>query len=88
VRRDLGQPPLDRGVDVLVRVRKLKGAGVELALDPPQAALDRPERGGLEDPGRGQAARVGDAARDVEGIELVVDRERRGESLELGKQLS
>ena len=39
-RRDLGQAPLDSGVDVLVRVRELERALVELALDLAQATLD------------------------------------------------
>lgn len=77
MRRYLGEPPLDRGVDVLVRVGDLERAGVELALDAPQAALDRSELGGLQDSGRGQATRVRNAARDVEGVELEVDLERR-----------
>lgn len=40
-RRELGKPALNRGVDVLVGLFEIEVTGVELALDPPKAALDR-----------------------------------------------
>jgi hypothetical protein len=40
-RGDLGQAPLDRGVNVLVGLAELELSVVELALDPAEAALDR-----------------------------------------------
>jgi len=40
-RRQLGEPALDRGVDVFVGLFEIELAGVELALDPPEASLDR-----------------------------------------------
>jgi hypothetical protein len=64
-------------VDVFVGVFEIELARVELALDAPEAALDR----GQLRPGKkarcGQPASVGDAAGNVERIELEVDLERR-----------
>jgi hypothetical protein len=40
-RGELGQPALDRGVNVFVGLLEIELTGVELALDPPEAALDR-----------------------------------------------
>jgi hypothetical protein len=40
-RGDLGQSPLDRGVNVLVGLAELELPVVELALDPAEATLDR-----------------------------------------------
>jgi hypothetical protein len=40
-RRQLGEPALDRGVDVLVGLFEIELTGVELAFDPPEPALDR-----------------------------------------------
>src|SRR5579859_5857989 len=87
-RRDLGQPALDHGVNVLIGVDEIEIARVELALDAPQSTLDRGKLGGLDDPGRGQATGVGDAAGDVIRIEIEVDLERGGEALQLGQQLA
>lgn len=86
MRRDLGQPPLDGGVDVLVRLGELERAGVQLTLDAAQATLDGCELRRLQDSGRSEAPRMRDAARDVEGIELEVDLERGGEGLQLREQ--
>jgi hypothetical protein len=44
-RRELGQPALDRGVNVFVGLLEIELTGVELALDPPEAALDRSQLG-------------------------------------------
>lgn len=82
-RRELREPALDGGVDVFVGLFEIELTGVELALDPPQAALD----GGQLRPGkeacRGKAACVSDAPGDVERIQLEVDLQRRREALEL-----
>jgi hypothetical protein len=84
--RDLGQPALDRGVDVLVCRREFERALVELSLDSAQPALNGRQLGGGDDICGLEPARVGEAARDVVGVELEVDSERRGEALELGQQ--
>ncbi len=75
-RRDLGQPSLDRGVDVLVCVGKLELAALQLTLDAAKAAFDRRQLRASDDSGGGKPARVRDAARDVVGVELEVDFER------------
>jgi hypothetical protein len=82
-RRDLGKPPFDRGVDVLVGFLELELARVELALYPPEATLDGCEPAPGQKARRREAARVGEAARDVERVELEIDLERRRELLEL-----
>jgi hypothetical protein len=74
-RRELGQSPLDGGVDVFVGVLELEVARVELPLNPPKATLDRCEPVPGKNARRGQAARVGEAARDVERVELEIDLE-------------
>src|SRR5947209_6978845 len=81
--RDLGQPALHRGVDVFVGGLELEVSLIELALDPAQAALYRDEPRARHHSRCRQAPRVGDAARDVVGVELIVDRQRRRETLEL-----
>src|ERR1700687_113898 len=81
--RDLGQAPLDCGVDVLVALADLELALVQLALDASQAALDQRESCPGQKTRREQAARVGDAAGNVERIQLEVRLQRRRESLEL-----
>ena len=73
-------------MDVLVRLAERKLARVQLAPDSPQAPLDRLQLRGLQEAGRGQPARVGDAAGDVVRIELEVDLQRGREALELGQQ--
>jgi hypothetical protein len=75
--RDLGQPPLDRGVDVLVGVGEREFAFVELASDPPKTSLDGCQLSLRNKLRRRQAASVGDAAGDVERIEVVIGLERR-----------
>ncbi len=75
-RRQLREPALDRGVDVLIRGYELELAFVELPLDPAQPPLDRRELGWSDDAGGGQAARVSDAAGEIERIELEVDLQR------------
>jgi hypothetical protein len=75
-RGDLRQPALDRRVDVLIACVKRELAAIELTPDPAQAALDRRQLAAGDEPRRGQAARMRDAARDVEGVELVVELER------------
>jgi hypothetical protein len=62
-------------MDVLVGGLEAEAAFVELALDPPQAALDGFQLGRRDDAGRLQTARVRDAACDVIWVELVVDRQ-------------
>ena len=75
-RRDLGQPPLDRGVDVLVRIGQLELAVLQLTLDAAEAAFDGGQLRTSDDSGGGKPARVRDAAGDVVGVELEVDLQR------------
>jgi hypothetical protein len=84
--RDLGEPALDCGVDVLIRVEELEGTCIELFADTSQPPLDRSQLCGGDDAGGSEAARVRDAARDVEGVQLEVGVKRRRESLELDQQ--
>jgi len=67
-------------VDVLVRPAERKLARVQLAADSPQAALDAFSCVG-SGARRGPTPARGDAARDVVGIQLEVDLERRRESV-------
>ena len=76
-RSNLGQPPLDRRVDVLVRVEKRKLAGLKLFVDAAQSSLDGCQLCGRDDAGRGEPARVRDAAGDVKRVELEIRIERR-----------
>ena len=71
-RGDLRQAPLDRGVDVFIRVPELELTAVELALDAAEAALDCGELRAGQQAGLGQPPRVGDAAGDVERVELEI----------------
>ena len=80
---DLGQPPFDRGVDVLVGLAELELAPVQLALDAAKAALDQSETCLRQKACRGKPARVRDAAGDVKRVQLEIGLERRGEPLEL-----
>ena len=73
--RDLGQPALDRGMDVLVFQLELELVAVQFALDLPEPAADRGQLAGREEARRRQAACVREAPRDVVRIELVVDRQ-------------
>jgi hypothetical protein len=75
-RRDLGQPPLDRGVDVLVRIGQVELAALQLTLDAAESALDGRQLRTADDSGGGKPARVGNAAGDVVGVELEVDLQR------------
>jgi len=52
-RCDLGQPPLDRGVNVLVRVGQLELAVLQLTLDAAKAALDGRQLRTSDDSGGG-----------------------------------
>ena len=81
--RQLCQPAFDCGVYVLIGAGELECALIKLAFDSAQPALDRFELGRGDDAGRGQAARVRDAAGDVERIELEINLERGREALEL-----
>lgn len=76
-RRDLGQPPLDRGVNVLVGIDECEGARIELFVDPPEPSLDGGQLRGRDDAGRREPSRVRDAAGDVKGVQLVVGVEGR-----------
>ena len=75
--RYLCQPALDRGVNVLVGIEKIEGAGIELFVDPPEPSLDGGQLRGREDAGRSEPSRVRDAAGDVKGVQLVVGVEGR-----------
>jgi hypothetical protein len=81
---DLGQAPLDRGVDVLVSCAELELTAVQFTFDAAQAALDRRELRAGQKVRLGETPRVGDAPGDVEGVELEIRLERRRESLKLG----
>jgi len=80
-RRELGQPPFNRGVNVFVGVFEIELARVELALDPAQSPLDGGELRSGQQSRSGQATSVRNAPGDVERIELEVDLERRRELL-------
>src|SRR5205814_2920165 len=83
--RDLGQPALDRGMDVLICRTKPERALVELPLDPPKSALDRRRLRLGHKTCRRKASRMREAARDVVRIELVIHLERGGKPFELGQ---
>jgi len=78
---EVGQAPLDVGVDVLERDGPGKVAGRNLRADLAKSLLDRREIGLADDPGRVQHARVGDRRLDVERGQAPVERDRRGEAL-------
>jgi hypothetical protein len=71
-RRDLCETALDGGVDVLIGLAELELTAVELALDSAKAALDRGQPSPGQESRLGQAPRMGDAAGDVERIELEI----------------
>jgi hypothetical protein len=75
--RDLGQPPLDGGVNVLIGIDEGELASVELAPDPAKPAFDGGQLGRGYESGLREAARVGDAPADVERVELEIGVERR-----------
>ena len=85
-RRDLRKPPLDSRVDVLIRVDEGERAGIELPFDASQPSLDGSQLRRGNDSRARKAARMGDAAGDVEGIELEVRLERGREAFELGEK--
>ena len=70
--RDLGEPALDRRVDVLICRSELERAFVELPLDPAKSALDRRRLGLRQQTCRRKTSSMREAARDVVRIELVV----------------
>jgi hypothetical protein len=76
-RGDRGQPALDCGVDVLVGVEKIKGAGIELFADAPQPSFDGGQLCGGDDARGRETARMRDAAGDVKGVKLEIGVERR-----------
>src|SRR5438132_13983098 len=61
----LGEPALDRHVDVLVRGEEAEAAGVELAGDGGQAALEARTFPPREQPGAHERVHVRDAAGDI-----------------------
>jgi hypothetical protein len=71
-RRELGEPALDRGVDVLIAFVELERSGLQLVADDGETLLDGAEVGRRDEPGGFQSARVGNAAGDVIRIELEV----------------
>jgi len=82
-RGDLGQAPLDRGVNVLVRLAELELPVVELALDPAEATLDRGKSRSRKKAGLGQPACMREAAGDVERIKLEIRLQRGRETFEV-----
>ena len=82
----LGEPALDGGVDVLVGRSELEIAGVELALDPSQAALDGGQLRRRQQPRGLEPTCMRDAPSDVVRIELVIGLERRCKALELRQE--
>ena len=76
-RCELGQATFDGRMDVLVRVVEIELSFVELALDAAKATLDGCESGPGQKARGVKPARVGDAARDVIGIQLEIGLQRR-----------
>jgi hypothetical protein len=72
----LGEPALDRHVDVLVVLAELEAAGVELGPDPVQALRDLLELGVVEHTELGEHASVRLRLLDVEGREAPIERDR------------
>jgi hypothetical protein len=70
--RELGQAAFDGGVNVLVGGAEFEVATVELPPNSAQAALDRRALRLRDDARSGEPAGMGDAARDVERVELVI----------------
>ncbi len=73
---DLGQPALDRHVDVLVAGLEREVAGLELGLDPVEPVEQRLELVVVEDPGRAQRPSVGARLADVVGRQAPVEAQR------------
>jgi hypothetical protein len=73
MRSQFGEPSLDGGMNVLVGLREFERATFELALDPSQPTFDGAKLPWLENPRGSKSARVGDAACDVERVEVEVD---------------
>ena len=82
----LGRPPLDRGVNVLVGVGEDEPATLDLPPDLDQGPLQAGELGLAEKARLDQAAGVGDAAGDVVGRQLEVDLQRAREALQLRQE--
>ena len=74
---DLGQPPLDRHVDVLVGIQEGELAGVELGRDAVEAAEQLVAVGVGDDAGGREHRRVRARLRDVVGREAPVEADRR-----------
>ena len=74
---DLGQPPLDGHVDVLVGVEEPELVGVELGLDAIEPVEQLVAVGLGDDPHRGEHRRVGAGLLDVVGIEPPIEADRR-----------
>ena len=81
---ELGEPPLDGHVDVLVVGREREAALAQLGLDRVQAGQQRVAVLVRDDPLRGQHARVRARLRDVVGPQAPVEADRRVEGLEGG----
>ena len=74
---DLGQPPLDRHVDVLVGVQERELAGVELLRDAVEPAEQLVAVGVGDDAGGREHRRVRARLLDVVGREAPVEADRR-----------
>jgi hypothetical protein len=83
-RGDLGQAPLDRGVDVLVGLPEFELTAVQLTLDAAKAALDRRQSRFGENARPGEPARVRNTAGDVERVELEIRLKGGRELLKFG----
>ena len=81
--RQLGDPPLDRGVHVLVTRTELEGALGELLLHAVERGQHDADLVVGHHPGALEAAHVGARAREVVGCESEVEAEARGEGDEL-----
>ena len=82
--RQLGEPPLDGHVDVLVVGREREAALAQLGLDRVQAGQQRVAILLREHPLRGQHARVRARLRDVVGPQAPIEVDRRVQGLEGG----
>ena len=76
-RRDLGYSPLDRRVDVLIRVEEDELARLQLALDSSKRPLDGGQLRFRQESRRRQATAVRDAPGNVERVKLEIHLERR-----------
>ena len=85
---DLGQPPLDRHVDVLVGFLEGEGAADQLCIDRVEAIEHPVELLGGEDPGAEQRPGVGARLTHVVGRQAAIERERGVQPPEDGVGLS